>query len=610
MSELPDITGVTELGLDVETDDPNLKQLGPGAKRDGELLGVSVAWGQERLYVPLNHASGNLPHEVAIPWLKRTLSLPCKKIGHNLFYDLSYLFANDLPVEGPFEDTFINERLLTDDLPCDLGSTGTRHVGLGKSEDRLNELAAQLGVTDIKGSLKQLPGEDVAEYAADDAWLPLQVAPYQRERLDREELLPVQRLESKLLPILVKMHLRGVRVDEQKLEQAEENLNRRYRDLQRELKRQYGREVDVWTAEDIAKVFDQEGLPYMRTPKANLPSFTREFLENHQHPLPQLIWQARQVDKIRGTFLDGQIKAHLTNGRIHSTVNQMGARGGRMSSSHPNQQFFPSRDEVLAPLIRGLFVPDPGRTWCRGDYSQIEFRLFVHYARGPGAAAVVKEYQEQPETDYHAFVCAISGLERKPAKNLNFGLLYGQGFNKTCAVLNRPKDEVRALLNTYHEKLPFMKQTFNAAMNAANAQGFVRTIMGRKKRYEKWEAKKWAEKGETVLSQIEAAERWPSGHQRAFTYSALNGTLQGSAAEIMKLAMVNAEEAGIFQELDYPLFTVHDELDVDAELERVSQKDAVAELKHQMESAYKLRVPVLVDFEFGPNWGSLEEIPL
>lgn len=274
-------------------------------------------------------------------------------------------------------------------------------------------------------------------------------------------------------------------------------------------------------------------------------------------------------------------------------------------NSSPNLQNIPSRDKVLAPLLRGMFTPDPGHArWICADYSQIEYRMLVHFALGAGADAVRQQFIDCPDTDYHKLtqqlVEAHTGqkIERKPIKNINFGLLYGMGVDKLSAQIGLSKKDGKKLFDAYHKGAPFAKATMDHYMDVAQKTGTIETILGRKSRFNLWEPVKW-DANSIALPYHKALSAYGQ-IRRAHTHKAVNRLLQGSAADLMKMAMLKCYEYGVFAETGVPRLTVHDELDFS---DPGGKDTAFKEMVRIMETALPLKIPVKVDVEAGPDWG-------
>jgi DNA polymerase I-like protein with 3'-5' exonuclease and polymerase domains len=258
-----------------------------------------------------------------------------------------------------------------------------------------------------------------------------------------------------------------------------------------------------------------------------------------------------------------------------------------------------------------MFTPDLGaRRLIKFDYSQIEYRFLIHFAVGPGADEARAKFCAHPDTDYHKWtqglVEAAFGrtIDRRPIKNLNFGIIYGMGEAKLTADLNlKSEKEARAFLETYHKGVPFAKPTMDACMKEANQYGIITTVLGRRSRFDLWEPRKWGTEG--VGLPYEMALLRYGDIRRAYIHKALNRRLQGSAADQMKVAMYRCWKDGVFSYTGVPRLTVHDELDFS---DPGGRDDGFREIKRIMESAIPLRIPVRVDVEGGPNWGEVEEL--
>ncbi|MCK5617185.1 hypothetical protein KAR91_85770, partial [Candidatus Pacearchaeota archaeon] len=371
-------------------------------------------------------------------------------------------------------------------------------------------------------------------------------------------------------------------------------------------------QVNVNAADSLAKVFDGAGLHYNKTPKGN-PSFTKAFLKSVEHPVANIIKEVRKLAKLRGTFVEGYILNSHINGVVYGQFHPLrgdenGTRSGRYSSSNPNLQNITSRDIIYAALIRGLFIPDIGHAcWRKYDYSQIEYRFLVHFAEGASGKAARILFNTDPDLDYHDFAQALvkekTGMliKRKPIKNINFGLIYGMGIKTLAAQLGLTRAKSKHLFQAYFEAVPFAKDTMDACMAEAQKTGQIKTILGRKSRFDTWEPVEWGLR-KKPLSYAKAILEY--GHiQRAQTHKALNRKLQGSAADLLKVAMHRCWVDGVFDETGVPRLTVHDELDFS---DPGGRDDAFEEMKRIMETAITLKIPVKVDAEIGPDWGHVK----
>ena len=329
-------------------------------------------------------------------------------------------------------------------------------------------------------------------------------------------------------------------------------------------------------------------------------SFTKNFLQNQTDPVVKAIAHAREINKSHTTFIDTILK-HSHNGRIHAEINQIrsdqgGTVTGRFSYNNPNLQQIPARNKELGPRIRSLFIPEEGMTWGCFDYSQQEPRLVTHYAALDGLYGVeeVLDAYNGGEADFHQIVAEMADIPRSQAKTINLGLFYGMGKNKLQAELGVSKENAEDLFRTYHDKVPFVKMLMESVMRRAQDRGRVRTLLGRRCRFDLWEPNQFGI--HKALPHEEALAEHGPGIKRAFTYKALNRLIQGSAADMTKKAMVELHKEGIT-----PHIQVHDELDISV----VNSLEA-AKIKDIMESAVELEVPNKVDYESGPNWGTIK----
>ncbi len=285
------------------------------------------------------------------------------------------------------------------------------------------------------------------------------------------------------------------------------------------------------------------------------------------------------------------------------------------NSSKPNLQNIPSRT-LLGKRVRKLFIPFAGHfAYGKRDYSQIEYRFLSHYAVGPGSDELRATYINDPKTDYHKKVQGdvkrITGklIERKPIKSLNFGLVYAQGKDLLCEVNGFTPEEGEQVFTAYHTGAPYVKATLKATADEAAMLGYITTILGRRSRFNLWEPATWREKGSERLRALpydEAIRQYGSKIKRADLHKAINRRLQGSAADQMKVAMWQAQRAGVFDVIGVPLLTVHDELGHSVIDESSIQNEGFIELDRIMENCIKLKVPVIVDAKNGPNWGSID----
>ena len=601
---LPDLSTADEIAIDLETWDPNLKNKGAGwARKDGHIVGYAVAVDGWSAYLPVRHAAGgNLDHNFVRAWLKDALSTNAKKICHNASYDIGWLKAEGIEVNGDIIDTMVAAPLIDENrFSYALNALGREYLQEKKDESLLYE-AAEAWNVDAKAGLHQLPPMFVGPYAEQDAALTLKLWQWQKTELTKQDLWSIFDLESSITPLLVQMRYNGVRVDLDAAERLSKTFRAKEEDALNRMKQLVGKDVEIWANASIQEAFDNLSIKYNHTEKG-APSFQQGWLETHEHELPQLIVKARKMNKARTTFIEGMIMGNEHNGRIHADLHPLrsddgGTVTGRFSYSNPNLQQVPARDPEIGAAIRSLFIPEEGCQWGAFDYSQQEPRIVVHYAdmmELPGASEAVAAFQDE-DADFHQIVADMAGIPRKQAKNINLGLFYSMGVGKLSDSLGLTIDEGKELFAQYHARVPFVKALSERAVRRAASQGSIRTLLGRRCRFDKWEPAKFGT-GKIMDHKTAYAEHG-NAIKRAFTHKAMNRLIQGSAADMTKKAMQLLYQEGII-----PHIQVHDELDFSVE-----SPEQIKKIQDIMEHCVELRVPIKVDVELGPNWGEAKEI--
>jgi len=601
--ELKDLRGHKEIAIDLETNDPHLKQLGSGnVTKRGHIAGVAVAVEGWSGYFPIGHeGGGNMDKKLVLEWLQDILNQETTTfIFHNAMYDVCWLRSAGLTIKGPIVDTMIAASLIDENrMSYALNGLAKHYVGIGKDEKVLVEAAKEYGL-DPKADMWRMPAMFVGQYAERDAESTLKLWQRLKVELYNQELMDVFTLETDLFPCLVDMRFKGVRVDLEKAQNIKQNLIKREDIILKKIKELTGVHVEIMAARSIAKAFDKLKLPYDRTAKSNEPSFTKNFLQNHPHELPQAIAEARELNKAHSTFIDS-ITKHSVDGRIHADINQIrsdagGTVTGRFSMSNPNLQQIPARHPELGPMIRSIFIPEEKHVWGSFDYSQQEPRILVHYAKLQnleGVDEIVDAYNKG-DADFHQVVADMAGIERKQAKTINLGLMYGMGKNKLMAELGLMKESAEKLIRQYHSKAPFVKKLMDNVSRKANDRGKIRTLGGRACHFDLWQPVQFGVFKPLPLEQ--ARKEYDEPLKRAFTYKALNKLIQGSAADMTKKSMVALYKNGII-----PHIQIHDEVDIS--IESPKKAEQIIEI---MESAVELQVPNKVDYEQGANWGEIK----
>jgi DNA polymerase I-like protein with 3'-5' exonuclease and polymerase domains len=602
-SSFPDLSKYDEIAIDLETKDPELKKMGPGMFREvGNIVGFAVAVENWSGYFPIRHeGGGNMDIRMVLNWIKEVLNTPATKIFHNAMYDVCWLKSEGLNINGKIVDTMIATSLIDENrMRYDLNSVAKQYTGLSKNESSLTEAAQAWGI-DPKAEMYKLPAMYVGEYAEKDAEITLALWQELKKEINHQDLNSIFDLETNLFPCLVEMKAKGVRVDLDHAKTVEKNLIKTENNMLQSIKDEVGFIPDLWAARSIAKVFDHLKLDYPRTEKTKAPSFTKNFLKNHNNFIINLINNARQANKARTTFMES-IFRYVHKGRIHADINQLrsefgGTITGRFSMTHPNLQQIPKSGTDMGNQLRTIFVPEEGHTWGCFDYSQQEPRLVVHYAcltELPGSEEFKEKYENDFSTDFHKIVSEMADIPRDQAKTINLGKFYGMGKNKLKGELGVPDEEASRIIRQYDSRVPFVKQLMNHASDRAERRGQIRTLLGRLCHFHLWEPSQFGV--HKPLSHEAALQEHGPGIKRAFTYKALNKLIQGSAADMIKKAMLD-----LYKEKIIPLIQIHDELNIS--IKDKAESDKVIEI---MENAVSLEVPNKVDYEKGKHWGEIE----
>ena len=602
-SEYKDLSQYKEIAIDLETRDDGINErLGAGwALGKGEIVGFAVAVEGWKGYFPFGHlGGGNMIPEQVKKYMKDVCALPNTKIFHNAQYDVGWLQASGITVNGPIVDTMIAAALINENrFSYSLNALSVDYLNEIKAETELREAAAAHGI-DPKAEMWKLPAEHVGYYAEQDAELTLKLWQRFKHEITSQSLTTVWEMEQQLLPILIKMRQRGVRVQVEKAAELQKEMKLQEKEILLDIKKEIGIEIDIWAPRQIAKAFDKLKLEYPRTEKTKEPSFTQNWLINNKNKIAQLIVSAREVNKFHGTFLSSIMK-YQVNGRIHGEINQLrgdngGTVSGRLSMSNPNLQQVPSRNKDFGPKIRSLFIPEEGHKWGSFDYSQQEPRMTVHYAASigdgyEGSNELVDAYQNA-SADFHQTVADLVGIDRTQAKTIGLGLMYGMGKNKLANSLGVSKDEANELIIKYNKKVPFVKKLSDRCKYAADEKGVIRTKKGRKCRFDMWETRDFglhqAEKYEDAV-----AKYGKDNIKRAYTYKALNRLIQGSSADQTKQSMLDCYNAG-----HLPMLQIHDELCFN-----IKDEAHAKQIQKLMQNTIEFKVPSVVEYGLGESWG-------
>ncbi len=561
--------------------------------RWAQAVGISLAWdGGEGWYLPLSAPPGerHLDPRAAFDALRPVLEDPAvEKVGQNLKYDLIVLRGEGIALTGVAFDTMVASYLLdAGQRNHNLDDIARRYLGEGKTS--ITEL---IGQGKQQKRMDEVPVARVAEYACHDAMLPLRLRPVLERRLDQADLRRLfAEVEVPLVEVLAEMEYHGIRIDCGRLAELSRRFGARIAALEQEVYQLAGHEFNIGSPKQLQQVlFAEQKLPVVSKTKTG-PSTDAEVLEElaRIHPLPAKILDYRQYAKLKSTYVDALPQmVHPATGRVHASFHQAVTATGRLSSSDPNLQNIPIRTEA-GREIRSAFVPgEPGWSLLAADYSQIELRVLAHFSgdRRLGEAFARDE-------DIHAQVAAqIYGVPldqvtpdmRRQAKAVNFGVIYGQTPFGLSRELGISKEEAARFIDTYFDGYPGIEVFLHRVLVECYRSGYVSTILGRQR----------------AIRGVRAE----AGRQRNLPErTAINTVVQGSAADLIKLAMVAIHRRLRSQKLPARmLLQIHDEL-----VFEVADRD-VDELAHlvvaEMSGVRPLEVPLKVDVKVGPNWADL-----
>lgn len=639
--EFPNLSAATSLSFDVETKETDFSN-GPGWGRGkGHIVGVSLAaqardGSRGKWYFPVRHeveGHDNLDARGVFGFLRDTLHTPTPKAGANLLYDVGWLTTEGIYVQGPLHDIQFAEALIDEFAFVALDILGRKYLGQSKTTDALYEWLRQAypetPKSETRGNIYRAPPRLVGHYAEDDADLPLSIIPHQYEEMLRQGLMTVYRLECDLIPLLIRMRLDGIAVDVPQAEKLYDDMQGDIRELYARIKAEYDYSISSTDSRQLGPLFARVGIDTPKTAAGNY-SVEKEWLAGLEHPLGSIVRDIREREKLCGTFIQSYILDKNINGKVYPQFHPLkgddnGAKVGRFASSDPNLQNIPSRTK-LGKAVRKCFKPDDGHAyWCKLDYSQIHYRILAHFAVGPGSDALRAAYTNDKEMDYHQNVLENVALlmgwntadkehnafVRRPIKNVNFGLLYGQSEKalgrKTAAYFGEgfTDAQTKGFFNAYFEGAPYVKPTMKAIGEEVQQFGYTTSVLGRRCRFNLWEPGIRGEWGDP-LPYDEAIREYGPHIRRAFEYRGVNYKFQSSEPDIMKTGMLKCLRSGVFDYTGVPRLTVHDELDFSVREDTPQMREAFDFIQHTMEHAVTLRVPVFVDMETGPNWGQVD----
>lgn len=635
MASLPDWSGAKRVSYDTETKDPTLPKM-IGVRHGGHIIGFSFAIEDgPKHYLPIRHEGGdNLDEQQVLGYMRaQAANFKGELVGAKLEYDLDYTSQEGIEFK---QTKFFRDVQIADPLIYELHDRygldpiAARYGIPGKKEDILVEAGLAYCSKEerkrkdhIKRFLYRFPARYVGEYAEQDAVVPLQILRKQERLISEHDLWRIWDLESKVLPVLVRMRRRGLRVDLEHLDKVERWAFEKERECLEYVWRETGVRIEVgevWKADKLAPALTSIGYKLNMTSqgKANID---KDVLAEINHPVAKNLAVARKVNKVRTTFA-ASVRTHIVNGRIHCTFNQIigeneetderkGARYGRLSCENPNLQQQPARDD-FAPFWRKIYIPEEGALLAAPDYSQQEPRWTTHFAALvdlPGAKAAAQAYHDNPNLDNHQFMADLTGLPRKYAKNIYLGLCYGEGGAKLCHDIGLPTrwalstgkwpnrelkfystreeattagrnyedkrvyeaagEEGQKILDAFDQRAPFIRKLAKKCSATAGKRGYIITGGGRHLHFPQRD---------------DGTYDW--------LHKALNRLIQGTSADQTKAALVELDAQGFFLQLQ-----VHDEI-----LASVANDNMGKQMGAVMRDVMPALVPFKVDVELGSSW--------
>ncbi|MBY5926334.1 MULTISPECIES: DNA polymerase I [unclassified Halomonas] len=564
---------------------------------EAEIVGIGLALAPgEAAYIPLAHdyldAPAQLDRKQVLASLAPILADErIVKIGQNLKYDISVLARYEMAVAGPLIDTMLESYVLDSTATRhDMDSLALKYLGEGtvKFEDIAGKGAKQL-------TFNQIALEQAAPYACEDVDITLRLHHELRPRLEQTGRLAevLDRLERPLVRVLSRMERNGVALNVELLHSQSQELAERIRELEARAFELAGREFNLGSPKQLGQIlFEEQGIPVIKKTPKGAPSTAEAVLEELalDYPLPKLIMEHRGLSKLRSTYTDKLPRlVNPSTGRLHTSYHQAVTATGRLSSSDPNLQNIPIRTDE-GRRIRQAFVARPGYRIVAADYSQIELRIMAHLSGDKGLLSAFAD-----DKDIHAATAAevfgvgldkVSSDQRRSAKAINFGLIYGMSAWGLGRQLHIEQSQAKTYIDRYFDRYPGVARYMERIRAQAAEDGYVETVAGRR----------------LYLPEIHSQNR---ARRQGAERTAINAPMQGTAADIIKQAMIDmddwlTDQAGSNGFDAWMVMQVHDELVFEVKEDQV---DAfMAEVKTRMQNAASLDVPLIVEAESGANW--------
>jgi len=566
-----------------------------------ELVGISLAVnGQSGYYIPVGHRPGmgqQLTLDAVLEALRGPLTdKDIPKVGHNLKYDLIVLARYGLRVAPLAFDTMIAE-WLSDPNSRNLGLKNLAWVRL---DFRMTEIEELIGKGKKQVTMAEVPISQSAAYAAADAAVVLRLLPLLREEVEKTQAADLfDTVEMPLVPVLADMEMAGITLDSSFLAQMSQELSLRLHEIENDVYQSVGDPFNLNSPQQLSDIlFERLKIaPPDRSARTSTGFYSTAagVLESlsGKHPVVDMVLEYRELSKLKSTYLDAlPTQVNPATGRVHTSYNQTGSVTGRIASSEPNLQNIPIRTE-LGRRVRQAFVADPDHYLLSVDYSQIELRIVAHISGDQAMLAAFRAGQ-----DIHAATAAaihsiplgkVTKEQRRHAKAINFGLIYGMSAFGLTRTTDLTLAEAEDFVKAYFQQFPDVKAYLDGARQRAAEQGYVETLMGRRRYFR-------GLKGQSNYNIRAREER-----------EAVNAPIQGTAADIMKVAMLHVPEA--LAQVGLParmLLQVHDELVLECPKEQLAATAAV--VRTAMENAYQLDIPLLTDARVGINWGEMQPV--
>lgn len=560
---------------------------------EAEIVGIGLALDAgEAAYIPLAHdyldAPAQLDRAKVLAALKPLFEdQKTIKIGQNLKYDISVLANYDIIVAGTLADTMLASYVLN--------STATRHdmdslalKYLGEKTTSFEEIAGK-GAKQL--TFNQIALEQAAPYACEDVDITLRLYDVLRPQVDKEGRLAqvLDHLELPLIKVISRIERNGVAIDAERLHAQSQQLDKRIRELEIEAFDLAGREFNLGSPKQLGEIlFNELKIPVLKKTPKGAPSTAEAVLEELalDYPLPKVIMEHRGLSKLKSTYTDKLPRLiNKANNRVHTSYHQAVTATGRLSSSDPNLQNIPIRTEE-GRKIRQAFIARPGYRIVAADYSQIELRIMAHLSEDKGLLEAFAENRDiHTATAAEVFGTAldkVSSDQRRSAKAINFGLIYGMSAWGLARQLHIERNQAQTYIDRYFDRYPGVARYMDRIRTQAAEDGFVETVLGRR----------------LYLPEIHSQNR---NRRQGAERTAINAPMQGTAADIIKQAMIDVDAWLAEGEFDaLMVMQVHDELVFEVKEEQVEA--FIGEVQTRMQAAAELKVPLIVEAESGANW--------